>query len=104
MYNRIRLWEPWLVQYIPQQGDVALDVGAANGTWTLDLADRFELVMAFEPHAEAFRELRTRLASESSAEAYITTFNYAVSNQVGQRAMHLHEHPDHTSFFDEGEI
>lgn len=100
MYNRIRQWEPWLLPYIPQDGDIALDVGAAKGDWALDLSERFQMVMAFEPHAQAFRDLQARIADDAHPEAYVSLFNFAIADGVGQRPMFLHEHSDHTSFFE----
>lgn len=41
--------EGFLDQYIPASGEVALDVGANRGVWSLFLADRFERVYAVEP-------------------------------------------------------
>lgn len=104
MYNRIRTHEPWLLPYVPQDGDVAIDVGAATGTWTLDLAARFDLVMAIEPHAKQFMELQKRLALEADEESYISTFNYAISNQRSRRPMRLTEDPEKSSFFERDEI
>lgn len=41
--------EAFLDGYIPAGGDVAIDVGANRGVWSLFLADRFATVYAVEP-------------------------------------------------------
>lgn len=41
--------EPFLDDYIPGGGDVALDVGANRGAWSAYLAQRFDDVYAVEP-------------------------------------------------------
>jgi FkbM family methyltransferase len=50
--------EPWLDVYLPEPGDVALDVGANHGEWTRELARRFCSVYAVEPNAALCDELR----------------------------------------------
>ena len=43
--------EPWLLDYVPESGQLALDVGANQGAWTRHLTARFDEVHAFEPQA-----------------------------------------------------
>lgn len=97
MYNRIRRWEPWLVPFLPQHGSIAIDVGAAQGTWTLDLSERFKTVLAFEPHPKSYRELQQRVHNEAPQESFILTHNAAVGDTPGMMTLNLFESPDHTS-------
>lgn len=41
--------EPWLIPYIPKSGNIAIDVGSAQGLWTEALASRFKHVVALDP-------------------------------------------------------
>lgn len=87
--------------FIPQSGDIAIDVGAAEGTWTMDLSERFKTVIAIEPHPESYRILAEKAAGGHPASCIITN-HAAISSHTGVKAIHLFEKPDHTSFFKEG--
>lgn len=102
MFNRIRQWEPWLLPYIPQSGDIAIDVGAAQGKWALDLSERFNFVMAIEPNPISFKVLEEAVG-RAHPTARITIIHGAVAHANGAKAIHLFEEPDHTSFFKEGQ-
>lgn len=102
MFNRVRQWEPWLTRFLPQdRGSIALDIGAASGLWSFDLAERFDLVIAFEPHPQAYRALLDKVKENEGREGLgqIMCMNYAVGEGVEVRHMNLYEKSDHTSFY-----
>lgn len=103
MYNRIRQWEPWLVPFIPQQGDVAFDVGAAEGRWTLDLAERFKTVVAVEPHPDNYEKLKTAIET-SHPSMMIIPLQGAVARRPGSVELQLFEDPEHTSMMGPDEL
>lgn len=45
--------EKWLLEYIPK-GELAVDVGANEGDWILDLSNNFKKVIAIEPDERIF--------------------------------------------------
>jgi len=59
--NTFREYEPWLIDCVPPEGEVALDVGANVGRWTRVLAEGYRIVHAFEPNPEALPALKANL-------------------------------------------
>jgi FkbM family methyltransferase len=49
-YSRAIQHEPWLEPVLPPPGRVAVDIGANEGLWSVDLAAQFGIVHAFEPN------------------------------------------------------
>ena len=98
MFDRISKWEPWLTDYIPVpatgDGQMALDIGAAHGTYALDLAVVWEEVWAFEP------DPRTYIALERMTryDANIKCFEVALSHTFGSRQLDLKADPEKSSF------
>ncbi len=68
--------------------DLAVDVGAHIGTWSVNLAERFGRVIAFEPSAESFAFLERNLIDCSNVQT--------VRSAVGQqnRLVGLDQNPD----------
>lgn len=42
--------EPWLFHCVPENGELAVDIGANRGEWAFFLAERFNRVIAVEPN------------------------------------------------------
>jgi 2-polyprenyl-3-methyl-5-hydroxy-6-metoxy-1,4-benzoquinol methylase len=59
-YARVARHEAWLLPYLPPDGRIALDVGANVGQFSLDLAERFDQVHAFELNPQALDQLRAQ--------------------------------------------
>lgn len=81
--------EPWLLDYIPSGGNLALDIGANNGTWSRYLADRFRSVHAFEP--QPLQQLRN-LSPEN-----VRLFEVAVGDSVSDIELFLYPESWHAS-------
>ncbi len=54
-------WEPWLWDCVPDQGRIAVDGGANTGQWSIKLAQRFQQVIAIEPHPSTALRLRAKV-------------------------------------------
>jgi len=93
VYSRIERWEPWLLPYIPESGDVAIDVGANVGAFSIDLAATFRRVLAFEPGPLALRELLADVPEN------VDVYNMACGSTPGFRLLHLHPKTIHTSIW-----
>lgn len=103
MYNRIRRWEPWLVPFLPQHGDIAFDIGAAEGKWTLDLAERFRTVVAVEPHPDNYAKLKKAIEGAHPAMTIIP-MQGAVAKTSGTVNLHQFRDPEHTSILAPTEV
>lgn len=79
--------EPWLLDYVPESGRTALDVGANMGAFSRFLAKRFEQVIAFEPQPNITVELPTNVVLN----------NVAVGDEVGELELHLYRANVHAS-------
>lgn len=66
-----------------KEWDVAIDVGAHVGFWTLDMAQKFTLVFAFEPAPDTYECLRRNMAEFRN----VITAQMAVGERAGQCAM-----------------
>jgi FkbM family methyltransferase len=62
--------ESWLEAYVPNGGDVALDVGANAGKWTRALAPGFRRVHAVEPNPDALPHLRAALPANATVHEW----------------------------------
>jgi FkbM family methyltransferase len=51
-------YEPWLLHCIPDQGEIAIDVGANEGIFSRFLAKRFKIVHAIEANPEVIPALQ----------------------------------------------
>lgn len=71
--------------------DVAIDVGAYVGFWTLDMAKRFEQVFAFEPARDSFECLCKNMADMPN----VATAQAAVGEHSG-RCNIIHPEPSKT--------
>jgi FkbM family methyltransferase len=69
-FKEIQGHEPWLVPYIPTQGELAIDVGANEGVWAVDLATAYGTVLAFEPNPETFARLCKRTENLINVQPY----------------------------------
>jgi FkbM family methyltransferase len=63
----------------------AIDVGAHVGSWTRQMAQKFDDVIAFEPHPENFKCLQ-----ENTRGLDITRMNAALGNEEGECDMVQH--------------
>jgi FkbM family methyltransferase len=69
------------------RGNVALDVGAGTGEYTLVMAKKFRSVFAFEPNPERARELRARLKRSDARN--VTVIEAAVAERKGSTILWL---------------
>jgi hypothetical protein len=91
------LYEEWLLPYIPEHGDTAIDVGAHLGIWTKLLAGRFNLVYSIEPNPEVIEELRKSLPSNARLHSV------AAWDSAALLKFSRYEHSGHLSAYFEGE-
>jgi FkbM family methyltransferase len=80
--------ELWLVPRLLSEGDVAIDVGANIGIWSLQLARFTKHVHAFEPNPICLRQLARVLPPR------VTVHRCALSDHVGTTALRFD--PDNT--------
>lgn len=97
-YRHVTNSEPWLVQYLPTSGDVAIDIGANVGNWTRDLSLLFDTVIAFEPDDRAFNQLIENL--DEFKVNNVVTYRTAVASENGELLLWQYEESAHTSVFD----
>lgn len=88
--------EPWLVEHVPAHGRVALDIGANVGTWTVELAQRFERVHAFEPNPFCHEQI--------PRGTNVVVWPYAVGESERTLKLHLYAGHQQTSAFGDGEL
>lgn len=91
LYVRNRLYEPATVAYLQQNvspGDVALDVGANFGYYTVLFSQlvRHGWVHAFEPNPECYSILRQNTRSKTN----VTTYDTAASDRNGTTWFYRH--------------
>ena|ERR1700741_4706072 len=91
-------YEPWLIPYVPEKGEVAIDVGANKGVWTRYLAGRFRVVHAIEPNPEVLPDLRADLP------ANVTVHAVAAWQEETVLSFKRYASPDHLSAFNEGTL
>lgn len=66
-----------------QEWDVAIDVGAHVGFWTLDMARKFTMVFAFEPAEDTYECLQLNMAEFPN----VVTARIAIGETSGQCAL-----------------
>lgn len=89
--------EAWLQPHLPTPGQqLALDVGANVGSWSLTLADRCQEVHAFEPNPQCLAMLRGRLAARQN----VRLCEFALGDDVGDLVLHLYPHHAHATAYD----
>jgi FkbM family methyltransferase len=69
----------WAFKYV-RDWRVAVDVGAHVGFWTIDMADRFAKVLAFEPSADTYDCLVKNMAGLTN----VTTAQFALGAKNGR--------------------
>jgi FkbM family methyltransferase len=91
-------YEPWLTSFVPEKGEVAIDIGANKGIWTRYLAGRFRVVHAIEPNPEVLPELRAELPAN--------VIVYAVAAWEEETVLNFKRYasPEHLSAFNEGTL
>jgi FkbM family methyltransferase len=87
--------EHWLAPYLPEDGRLALDVGANEGAYTAWLADRFEQVHAFDPNPQTLGALRRQVCDRGNVRLIET----AVSNESGFMRINLYPCSEHASAY-----
>lgn len=87
--------EAWLEPHIPQSGQLAIDVGANTGNWSVELSERFGEVHAFEPNPQALHMLRGRLAARGN----VRLCEFALGDDVGDLVLRLYPHHAHASAY-----
>ena len=78
-YDEVIPYEPWCAPELPEKGDIALDIGACLGIYTLGLARTHRQVWAFEPNPDAF----VQLTKNTSQKANVIRCNFALSSEYG---------------------
>lgn len=89
--------ESWLLHLIPAEGQLALDVGANEGSFTRLLAERFEWVHAFDPNPQILPVLR-ELVSRPECEN-VRLYEYAIHREPSLVTLHLYPGPEHASVY-----
>jgi len=91
-------YEPWLIEYVPQSGEVAIDIGANRGLWTRWLAARYKYVHAIEPNHLVLPDLKLDLPGN------VTVHAIALWSKLTLLHFNTYACPDHLSayFLDEG--
>ena len=91
-------YEPWLTEYVPDSGEVAIDIGANRGLWTRWLAARYKYVHAIEPNHLVLPDLKVGLPEN------VTVHEIALWSEETLLHFNTYACPDHLSayFQDEG--
>jgi len=87
--------ESWLLHLVPAGGQLALDVGANEGLFTVLLADRFDQVHAFDPNPQITPTLRQRANGHSN----VRVLELAVYRHPAVLALSLYPRPEHASIY-----
>jgi FkbM family methyltransferase len=87
--------ESWLLHLVPDSGELALDVGANEGSFTILLADRFEEVHAFDPNPQITPTLRQR----ANTCGNVRLFELAVYREPTVLTLNLYPGPEHASVY-----
>ena len=92
--------EPFLIDEVKElRGDVALDVGANTGDWSIFLAERFKTVVAYEPHPQAVNQL-LKNTDEIDNIVVVPT---AVGSYLGSVELNMFQDHSHTSVLPPGD-
>lgn len=91
--------EEWLLEFIPEKGNLALDVGANVGAWTTFLSKRFNKVHSFEPNPQVLPTLRACVKDLLN----VSLFEVAISNTTKWAPFNLYSSSEHGSL-DPGRI
>jgi FkbM family methyltransferase len=78
------------IQFL-QGGRTFLDIGAHVGTWTLNIAHKFERVFCFEPDPRGYEALRRNIALAGLTN--VTVVPAAVSMGAGSVVLHRYPNP-----------
>ena len=80
---------------LPNDLDICLDIGANVGSWSLNLHNKFNKVLAFEPNKAA------RITFEENIELNdiinIELFDYALSDEITTSKMRVYEAAGHST-------
>lgn len=74
------------LQYV-KDFEVAVDGGAHVGAWSIKLAERFKVVVAFEPDADNFKCLKANTPKK------VECYPYALGKERGKGALHAPVNP-----------
>ena len=85
--------ESWLLHLVPAGGQLALDVGANEGSFTALLADRFQEVHAFDPNPQITPTLRR----QANGHRNVRLFELAVYRQPALLTLSLYPGSEHAS-------
>jgi FkbM family methyltransferase len=85
--------ESWLLHLVPDEGQLALDVGANEGAFTSLLADRFVEVHAFEPNPQIIPTLRRRVGRN------VRLFELAAYREPAVLTLSLYPGSEHASIY-----
>ena len=91
-------YEPWLAFAVPEQGEVAIDVGANRGIWTRELAKRFVHVHAVEPNPEVLPHLKKNVPGN------VTVHEKAAWDKTELLRFKRYASADHLSAYNEGAL
>jgi FkbM family methyltransferase len=89
--------ESWLLHLVPDAGELALDVGANEGSFTALLASRFAEVHAFDPNPQITPTLRSRANSYDN----VRLFELAVYREPAVLTLGLYPGSEHASIYPE---
>jgi FkbM family methyltransferase len=87
--------ESWLLHLVPSSGELALDVGANEGSFTTLLADRFEEVHAFDPNPQITPTLRRR----ANGCRNVRVLELALYREPAMLALSLYPGPEHATVY-----
>lgn len=87
--------ESWLQPHLPQNGQLAIDVGANAGNWTIALSQLCDEVHAFEPNPQCLHMLRGKLAARGN----VRLCEFALGDDVGDLVLSLYPHHAHATAY-----
>lgn len=86
-----------LQSYLPASGQVFIDIGANEGSWTLPFAKTYHVVHSFEPDARPRIKLCENLAKDKVSN--VRVHEQALGNYTGKLSLNCFETSVHTSAF-----
>lgn len=84
---------------LPNDLDICLDIGANVGSWSLNLYNKFNKVLAFEPNKVARTTFEENI--ELNDITNIELFDYALSNKTTISKMRVYEAAGHSTLCDD---
>jgi FkbM family methyltransferase len=92
--------ESWLLHLVPDTGELALDVGANEGSFTSLLAGRFDEVHAFDPNPQITPTLRKR----ANVCRNVRVIELAVYREPAVLTLRLYPSSEHATAYPQLEV